>query len=428
MPDSAHSIYGPSGASRWRLCPGSVRVIEEAKAAGLIPERQETEYSKEGTEAHKYADDYLTGKISLDQIPVDFREHLTGYINHCEAVVDEAADKCGEDNVRVFNETLIPLFYRPQDRGTVDHAVICPVFIHITDLKYGKGVKVEALDNDQAIIYAKSFIDELEIMEGYEFGDDLPVFLTIYQPRHWSFDGEPDTWETTVGHLRKESRFILEDYKAAQNAGEQDCTPSEKACKFCDVKGVCRARAKTSFGGLPAELDIEADFDFETDTKPAATKDARETLTPGQIAWICANGSTIKKIIDDVTKAEIDRLKQGGEIRAVKLISGGPGNRCWADPVEAEKVVKAVLGTAEAYKPRQLLSAPQVLTKIKPKVKELSTIRKVQLGLADAETMAKSKTQCLIHRPEGAPKLVPVDHPGEALTFTQVEDDFEVEG
>ena len=49
---------------------------------------------------------------------------------------------------------------------------------HIIDLKYGKGVSVEAEQNTQAMLYALGVIDDLGFM--YEFDT---VVIHIYQPR-----------------------------------------------------------------------------------------------------------------------------------------------------------------------------------------------------------------------------------------------------
>lgn len=429
-----HSEYGASKAKTWRLCTASVAAVRKAKEEGKIPKSKSSVYADEGTEAHNYAEACLLGKIPVEEIPEQFRVHLEGYIAHCRAIEAEA-EKINVSHVTHFDplnlvEKKVPLFYRSTDRGTVDHAVISPAFIHITDLKYGVGVKVDAEENDQAMIYAMSLIDELVVMEGLGFAADLPVFISIYQPRHRSFTGEPDTWETTVGALREFSRGIVADYEAAKtNGGEEGFNPSDAACMFCDLKGICCARAKTSFGGLPAELDVGADFDFETDSKPGLPtkkKDyekIRETLTPGQIAWICKNGGTIKKIIENVIAAEIERIQAGGEINEMKLVAGNPGNRAWVDTEAAEKLLRSLFGAGESYKPRVLLTAPQAIAKAKNKVGEMSTMQKIKLGFAE-ET---EKTKCFIHRPEGKPKLVPADAPGEALNFCPVEDDFEDE-
>lgn len=432
--NTPHSDYGASKAKTWRSCPGSVGAVQRAKDNGDIPKNKTTKYSDEGTEAHDYGERTLLNIIPLGEIPDNFRIHLEGYVAHCRAIEAEAV-QLNKSHVTPFDpiilvEKKVPLFYRPQDKGTIDHAVICPAFIHVTDLKYGAGIKVDAEENDQGEIYTISLIEELEIMQGIDFADDMPVFISIYQPRHRSFTGEPDTWETTVGELRQIAREITADYKAAQTDGGNTFNPSDAACMFCPIKGVCAARAKTSFGGLPAALNIDEDFDFEADTKDdlptkkAEYEEIRETLTPGQIAWICKNGGTIKKIIDNTIEAETERIREGGEIREMKLIPGKLGNRAWVDPAEAEKVVRSIFGAAESYKPRQLLTAPQVLAKAKPQFDELSTKRKIQLGLMD-ET---EKTKCLIHRPEGKPKLVSVDDPTEALDFRPTADEFDIEG
>ena len=425
-----HSIYGASGSSRWRLCPGSVRVIAEAKERGDIPTHKSDAYADEGTEAHDWATKVLTDEIDIGEVPDEFREYLTGYIGHCRNVEYESTTSIGTRST--INEKMVPLFYRPQDRGTVDHAVVCLDFIHITDLKYGAGVKVEAGDNDQAQIYAISLIEELEIMDGHCFDDDTPVYLTIYQPRHHSFTGDPDTWELTVGQLRINAMDITTDYKIAMSSNG-DLFPSDKACQFCDAKAVCVARAKTSFGGLPVALSIEHDFDFETDTKEALpagkpatayVEEMRATLTPGQIAFICKNGATIKKVIEDTIKGETKRLLEGGDVRQMKLVAGKLGNRIWVDPKAAETFVRGMLGVEESYKPRQLITAPQALAKAKAIKGELSTIAKLKLGLVVDD---KAKTKSIIHRPDGNPKLVSIEDTADALNFTTPADDFDIE-
>jgi hypothetical protein len=412
--EHGHSIYGASGASRWRLCPGSVHVIRQAKKNGDIPQSTETKYSKEGTEAHEWAEQAINEKIPDKKIPPEFMKHLSGYLEHCRGVYEMAKQQ--DPEATMICERYVPLFYRPGDRGQVDHAVICSEFIHVTDLKYGAGIKVDAEDNDQAQIYAISLIEELEIMEGFSFNDDMPVLLSIYQPRHRTFEWGPETWETTVGSLREAAAHIATDYKAAQVGDDDTLNPSDKACRFCNAKGVCSARGKTYFGGLPPALNIEEDFDFEEDTKEdlpdgkkgtAAVNAIRETLTHGQVAFICKNANQIKKLVEDVVSNEKERLLAGGEVRGMKLIDGGLGSRAWVDLAEAERFIKRTLGTAEAYKPRELITAPQALTKVKQLAPELSTIAKLKLGLVPEEEAAKSKTKPLIHRPEAAPKLVP---------------------
>ncbi len=416
--DHPHSIFGASKASTWRTCHGAIGAIEAAKAEGKIPESKDTTFSAEGTEAHDWSYGVLSGKCGLEELPDDFRHHLTGYIAHCRMV-----EELGGASAVTLNESTIPLFYRPQDDGTVDHAVFAPDFLHFTDLKYGAGVKVSALENDQLMIYVISLLEQKEVMEGMDFPPELPVYITVYQPRHYSFDGDPDTWGTTIGELQDYAMEIRKDYEIAQTR-PNTFKPSDKACMFCELKKTCAARAATSFGGLPPALNA---FDIETDTKEPLEEFDQTTLTHGQVAWICTHGKKIKNIIDNVAEGELDRLKAGGHSEEMKVVAGKLGNRTWIDAKAAETAIRSLLGATDSYKPRSFITAPQALGKLKLIKGEMSTISLVKFGLADAKTAEASKTECLIHRPEGKPKLVPMDDKAEALIFRDVAEEFEIE-
>tara|TARA_R110000772_G_scaffold268565_3_gene396241 strand:+ start:403 stop:1719 length:1317 start_codon:yes stop_codon:yes gene_type:complete len=408
-----HSIFGASGAKRWRLCPGSVNLIKKAKAAGQIPEREESEFAAEGTEAHNWAEKVLTGQVPIQEVPEEFRLHLEGYIGHCSAIAEMAIASGG----RVYNEATVPLFYRPQDQGTLDFAAVTKNQIHFVDLKYGVGVKVDALDNEQLAIYLLSLVAMLEIDEMADFPDDMPVSLAIYQPRHYSFDGEPDTWETTVRDLKDFGIDIEADYQKAKDAEgvETELNPSNAACQFCDVKGVCTARARRFLDPM---------IDFEDEVAPAIKAETSDTLTPEQVAFFILNGKAIKKVLDDVEKQERARLEQGGTPHGVKLVAGNLGPKKWVDEKAAETFLKGQLSVDERYQPRKVITAPQAFGKLKTKAGELSTIAKAKLGLLDEEAAKKSKTECLFHRAIGAPALVPADDERPALNFATPADDF----
>ena len=421
-----HSIYGASGAKRWRLCPGSVNLIQKAKAAGEIPERRDSPESIEGTEAHGWADKVLTGKCGIEELPEEFRVHLEGYINHCQGIADRAKAAGG----KVYNEAAVPLFYRPQDVGTLDFAVITPTInpygseevsgkrIDFVDLKYGAGVNVDAEDNDQLIIYLLSLVDMLEIDEMEDFHGDTPVSLAIYQPRHFSFNGEPDVWETTLQELRDCGIDIEADYHRAKEVEgvETELNPSNDACQFCPAKGICMARASKF---------LDPVIDFADETAPAMKAVSYETLTPEQITFFITNGKAMKKTIEDVEKHERARLEDGGTPNGVKLVEGKLGPKKWVDEKAAETFLKGQLSVDERYQPRKLITAPQAFGKLKARKAELSTIAKAKLGLLDEEAAAKSKTECLFHRSISGAQLVPIDDKRPALDFKATGDEFE---
>lgn len=415
--DHPHSIFGASGAKRWRTCPGSVHVIQKAKAAGEIPQNDESEYASEGTQAHDWAEKVLTGKCGIEELPDEFRIHLEGYINHCKELANTAISRQGQ----VIVEGTVPLFYRPEDEGTLDFGTVTETSINFVDLKYGAGVKVEARDNDQLAIYLLSLVHKLENEDFMFFEDDTPVILSIYQPRHHSFDGEPDTWKTTLRDLKDFGIDIERDYQTALKGDETTLKPHKDACRFCDVKGICSARAK---------LFLDPMVDFEDESEPAL-KDivgASDLLTPEQIAFIVENGSAIKKFIGDVEKQERSRLEEGGEIRQLKLVEdGGLGPKKWKDEKAAETFLKGQLSVDERYQPRKLITAPQAFGKLKTKKAELSTIAKAKLGLLTEKEAEKCKTECLFHREPKKPSLVPVSDERPAMEFKATEDEFEDE-
>ena len=77
----------------------------------------------------------------------------------------------------------------PEGRGTCDAFHIAEDLLTIQDLKFGKGVVVEAADNSQIRMYA------LGVLETFHFACDVieTIKMRIIQPR--TFEGDPITEE-----------------------------------------------------------------------------------------------------------------------------------------------------------------------------------------------------------------------------------------
>ena len=162
------------------------------------------------------------------------------------------------------------------------------------------------------------------------------------------------------------------------------------------------------------DFEVEEDFKEKAENVANAAK-GQLSYTPKQIAFMCRHGKTIKKIIDNVIDGETKRIEAGGDLREMKLVGGKLCPRQWVDEdaqKQAETMLKAKLGVAETYHPRKLITAPQALEKLKHE--ELST-------------KFTNKFDKLYHRPVGKPKLVPIDAEGEALVFTSIDEDFDIE-
>lgn len=186
------------------------------------------------TEHHPLRDDEREFEVDDEMVDcvqryVDWCRELPGE-HHVEVRV-EHTDWCPETDEN--GDPLDPQF------GTSDHnACIAagePMYdeatLVITDLKYGRGVKVFAFENKQAIKYALGVWKEYNWE--YEF---KRVVIRICQPRLGHFD----TWELTVEELLEWGQKIK---KRLELVFVQDPPfgPSEKACKFCK-NTMCKAR------------------------------------------------------------------------------------------------------------------------------------------------------------------------------------------
>jgi|DEB0MinimDraft_6_1074348.scaffolds.fasta_scaffold00032_38 hypothetical protein len=443
----SHSIFAPSSAEQWTTCSASVEAIQLAKSQGLITEEESSEYADEGTEAHDFADKVAKKQMSLHTIPRPMKDHIAGYL----AETNELRNLRDPNIVGASHsyEHQVPLFYRPEDFGTVDFRAVRPnpedpnFGIDILDFKYGQGVKVDAFENKQLAIYGYSTIRDIENSKD-KLPDTMPVRLGIYQPRHHTFDGSVDWWSLTLGDLRKFCQEIEDAYHVANDPMEAVFKPSPKACLFCDIRKICKHRCKTSFQGMGPKANPFEEFDEEPEpldltqepeeTAITMTKKNQPTkfVTPEQVKWIVAHGKEMKKVIDDVLDAETDRIQKGGDLRGVKLVAGKQGNRTWVDEERAEKMASNYLNAEERSKPRQFKTAPQIIAALKPHldpkdpdIKPLSTQAKIAFGFM--EPKEGSKTEPLIHRPDGKPQLVLDDDPRPALGFKQPEDHFEAE-
>lgn len=385
-----HSEWGASAGDRWRNCPGSPKAIRQAKMLGDVPwQVEDPDYTVEGTTAHNYAGDVLLNTMELVDVPFEYREHIEGYINFCNDLRDTFMDSPG---FKLMVESKIPLWYRPQDPGTVDFAIYVPgKLIHFVDLKYGEGKLVRAEDNNQLIIYLLSFIYDLEKKLGKELPDEFPVHLTVWQPRHHLAE-PPDTWIITIRDLKDFGIDIELDYKNSLDSNE--LVASDEACWFCEIKRVCKVRASTSFGGLPEAINIIDDFELVQEGAELALNEMKvEFLSQAQIDWIALHGSKLVKFINEVTEGEFKRLDAGGQSDTLKLIQGRKCPKFFKDPDKAEKYLVKKLG--EAAHKKTLISATQA--------------GKLIGEDEEFDRLTAQKT--------GKPKLVPITHKAPAINI-----------
>lgn len=228
MTNPTHSPLGASSYSRWKACPGSVRL-----SAGV--EQKESEYAKEGTIAHELAADILENRpyVALD-------EETMGAVKTYTDLVKDLSKAPGTTKwieKRFDLSAFYPMLY-----GTADCVLYNTVTreLHVIDYKHGAGVAVEVKNNSQLMYYGL----------GAMHGLNLPVkglVLTIVQPRCYHADGPIRSWHTTGGRVMDFLGDLIDDAKATE-AMDAPITPGDH-CRWCPAQPQCpalRERALTA--------------------------------------------------------------------------------------------------------------------------------------------------------------------------------------
>jgi hypothetical protein len=149
------------------------------------------------------------------------------YLDFCRPLAERADWSNSE---YTFGRTYKP---NPYFWGTADFVAMADDGIHIIDLKFGEGLGVDPVNNPQLMYYAWGFLKEHD--DG--FFDHAPVHLTIVQPRYGRGDGQPQTWITTVGHIKQWAETVL--LPGMERAQTDDTLADGDWCRFCPAKLAC---------------------------------------------------------------------------------------------------------------------------------------------------------------------------------------------
>lgn len=300
---SAHALLGPSGASRWLECTPSARLEEQ------FPDSSSSA-AEEGTIAHALAELKLRlaiGEIAEDLFNAeleklvaspyynaDMREHTSEYAT----VVLEtfAAAQRATSDAQLFIESRLDLTeYIPEGFGTSDAVIVADDRLEVIDLKYGKGVAVDARENKQMMIYALGALSAHGILY-----DIKRVRMTIYQPRI----GNYSSWECSVEELKKFAKEVVIPKARLAFQGGGDFV-SGAHCRFCRAKCRCRAYAE-------AQLEV-AKYEFRA---PALLSDA-------EIADILGRAEAFKNWVSSIEEHALTEARDNGKhFEGFKLVEG----------------------------------------------------------------------------------------------------------
>ena len=380
-----HARLSPSASHRWINCPGSVHLAEQC------PPQGGSTYTAEGTEAHALAELKLR-KFNEEGTSDFFNKQLEKARNEFEyycGEMDEATDfyfdivtekliEGGPDAELMIEQRFSLDKWVPDSFGSADAVIIAGNTIEVCDLKYGKGVKVDAVGNPQLRLYGLGAAELFGDL--YDFDT---VRVTIIQPR--------------LDHVSTEE-ISLEDLKdwaenwvapaaklAMSNTDEVHCGDW---CQFCPAKAICRERAE-------ANLEL-ARHDFK---KPAL-------LTDEEIGEILRQADEVQKWVADVSAYALEQALAGKQYDGWKLVEGR-SIRKYADEIKVADTLKAA-GFDEALLYERKLNGITNMEKLvgKKKLTEL---------LGD-----------LLVKPAGKPVLVPESDKREAIkTAESAKSDFD---
>lgn len=367
-----HSVFAPSAAHRWMQCPASLRASLAAKVEQIdedgTPVTGSNFFSVQGTAAHYVAEVWLKAGVPPDYMlnTVFERDGIEVEINdEMFTEVERYVDWCNEleggfraVETRVTFGTVFPL---PDQGGTCDHMHYSRARkrLTITDLKYGKGVRVFAEQNKQELLYASGAL--LHIAELYDdevLSENLEeIVLRIAQPRLDHFD----TWTATPQDLYD---FIQEVREKADLAWAPNApfNPEPKACRFCPIKQRCVA--------LRDQLQLMADDVFGAREMIEGTGDGskRDLTQEWTIETALLDTPSMSEFLRwrptiesafAAVEAELLRRAEGGEEVPDFKIVEGRNRRDWKNEKSAAEWLEFLGLSSEEIWSRKIISPHQ---------------------------------------------------------------------
>jgi len=334
-PGSVHAILSPSGADRWVQCPGSVLLSDG------LPDTSGP-YAIDGTDHHELAALCLEQKRpASDYVGCAMQSGAIATEENCkyldEGYLTPLTEIYAVDGSLLVEErcSISHLTGEKDAFGTSDAVVIKQDReLIVGDLKFGRGVEVSPEHNKQLQIYA------LAVIRKHELETEIDqARLIIFQPRVGN--GAPQEWVIGLPALlvfaEEVKRAATPILKAlpkyrVDKINVLPLNPSEKACRFCKVKGTCPALQNfvdaTMAEGFEAEVGGLSGASVVDGVRLGKAMDAVDLME----IWIKGVQATV----------EIELLAGRPVIGAdgpYKLVTGKMGNRKWSDESEAEEML-----------------------------------------------------------------------------------------
>lgn len=333
-----HAILSASSAKRWMSCPPSARLEEKLK------ERfgdKSSPFAEEGTRAHALAELKLQKEIGLIN---DFslkaqRTVMTGVDNEMEWATNQYVDivmqkyyeaKKTCPDAQIFIEQRLDFStWVPHGFGTGDVVIVSDAILDVCDLKYGKGVPVNAEENPQARCYGLGALSAYGDLYGFP-----KVRNTIIQPRLDSVTEETLTREDLIRWAEEE----LQPKAELAWEGKGEYNPGDH-CRFCAARALCYHRAAKCMQIFDSGMQSPGVLPDEEIPRILEVADVAE-------AWI--------KDIRDYARSQ---ALKGQYWPGFKLVAGRRPPRKWSSTEAViDQLSRAGFTDEQIYKPREVIN------------------------------------------------------------------------
>jgi len=315
---TGHALLSPSSSHRWLICTPSA-MLESSEPTTYSP------YAEEGTEAHALAEiklSYMLGQINDTEYATKFDHfrlnskfynyEFNDYVNdYCQEVMTIVKEDYKNHEVSVHLEQYVTFEdIVPNGGGTSDVVIVGKNLIHIIDLKFGKGVPVSAIGNTQLRLYAlgaiKKYIRECTCTEAR---------MTIIQPRlhdiSTDFVSIDELNDWAINYVKPRAELAI--------AGKGELVPGDH-CKFCKLKGKCKALADKQLAIAQAEFEdavVENNMLEPANMSPEVISRILD-IAPKFIDWFKdVEAYAMKTAINDGTKIPGYKLVEGRSTRVI---------------------------------------------------------------------------------------------------------------